>query len=1014
MRLPGMPILAALGLLLASGAAPAPAQGPGHVRARVFGFQEGLTNLSVLAVAQGNDGMIYAGTEAGLFRYNGHRFEPLDLPTDYRFITSLLPDPEEGLWIGTRHGLGLLDPAGSFQAGGNLPAEHVRTLSFDAQGALWVHSFGATHRREHATRAFRAVDPPKGAGRITAVVAVPERAGARLVDPAAIWNPAPGGGWTRESLPPGARNALAAGADGAGWTWIRSSAGMFRRGPGAAGWERVRGVFDQPAPDNLRITRDREGWLWVNTPAGIARCRGREVRLVRPDAGGNRPRTAMVDQEGTPWLGATGVVQVLGRGLWTVYGVEDGLPDRVAWNAARDARGRLWAATSGGLAVADGGRWRTVRLGHFSRVRRHPDGSMLAVGSPGGVLYRVDPDTLAVEALRVPTLAPSPVSRGLGIGADGTVWVSDYQQGLAEGRRAGGTWTWGPVRVDGKRVDDIFEVVQDGRGEVFLCTRAGVYYRDGGAWRSLGTPPALTPLGAVRDPAGDIWVAYLEDPVLTRHHRSGNGWTCAGTVRPFLNRPGLVVYALDADARGRLWVGTSQGLARLGPGGTSLEAWFAPGEGIPSADATSQGLLVEPDGSLWYGTSEGLGAFDTRAETPLPPPKPPILLEWRAGGALLPTFFPPVIRAGRPLDARFGTSSFCAPTSLTLEARLPGVDSDWVPVEGLHVRYSAIPPGQRELEVRLVRNGVPAGRSLVLPFRVLPHWWETWWARAGGALAATAAVWALLRARHRTLRSRNEALASEVALRTRELREANAELERASRAKDMFLASMSHELRTPLNAILLYSELLQDGALERNDAESSSDLRKIQAAGRHLLAMINNVLDMAKIEAGMMQCSLEETDLPTLLAEVRDTLLPLADARGNRLDITCQPGLPGLVTDITKLRQILLNLGGNACKFTERGVIRLEARDDGDGLAIAVADTGPGLDPDQFGRIFEAFEQGALDTYRRHGGTGLGLTISQRLVQLLGGTLEAWSAPGEGARFTVRLPRTPAAAMGDK
>jgi len=1006
MSLPGRQSLASaalrLGLALAA-AAPLPAQGPGRQQSRAFGFPEGLTNLAVLALAQGNDGMIYAGTESGLFRYNGNRFEHLELPSDRAFITSLLADPEEGLWIGTRRGLGLLEPAGSFLAVAALPERRIRSVAFDAEGTLWVLSEEGVYQRDRATRTFRALEAPPGVTRILAALAVPERPGVRLLDPRGLWTRDPDGTWRLDRLPPGSGDPLAAGLDGEGFAWVRTGSAMLRKGPGKAAWERMGGILAGPAPGNVQISRDREGWLWINGTSCLARCRGAEIQPLRAGPRGYVPSAVMVDQEGSPWLATLGVAQVLGRGLWTTWGVEEGLPGPVAWTTARDRQGRLWCATDGGLAVAGPDGWRTVRRGPFSRVRAHPDGSMVAVGSPGGVLYRVDPATLAVEEVKVPCMAPSRVSRGLGVGPDGTVWVSDYQQGLAEGRRQGGAWTWSPVTLDGKRVEDVFEVMQDSRGSVFLATRGGVWIREGGAWRSLGRTLPLTPVAAVKGPGDEVWVAYLDEPVLTRHRRGGGGWTCEAEARPFHNRPGLALFSLDVDPAGRLWTGTSQGLARLGPGAAGLDAWFAPGEGIPGADAATQGLAIEKDGTLWYGTSEGLGRFETGREKPLPAPRAPILLEWRAGGTTLPTFYPPEIPSGSALDARFATSSFCSPASLVLEARLPGVDSDWVPVDGLHVRYSAIPPGRRQLEVRLVHGGVPSGKVLVLPFRVVPRWWETWWARTGSFLAAAAALMAAVRARHRNLHARNQALATEVALRTRELRQANVELERASRAKSMFLASMSHELRTPLNAILLYSELLQEGALAREDAESSDDLRKIQAAGRHLLSMINNVLDLAKIEAGMMDCGREETCVPVLLSEVRDTLLPLAEAKGNRITAECHPGLDRVFTDMTKLRQVLINLGGNACKFTQGGAITLSARKEGAILVLQVADTGVGMDPADLGRIFEAFEQATPGTHRQTG-TGLGLTISLRLVRLLGGDIEAWSEPGRGARFTVRIP----------
>ena len=241
--------------------------------------------------------------------------------------------------------------------------------------------------------------------------------------------------------------------------------------------------------------------------------------------------------------------------------------------------------------------------------------------------------------------------------------------------------------------------------------------------------------------------------------------------------------------------------------------------------------------------------------------------------------------------------------------------------------------------------------------------------------------------------------------RTAELRETNLELEQASRAKSMFLASMSHELRTPLNAILLYSQLLLDNAAARGDAEGCLDLERIRSAGQHLLAMINGVLDLAKIEAGMMETTtLEEVPIAILLAEVEDTLRPLAAARGNRLEIRVEPGVGGFRTDLTKLRQVLINLGGNACKFTEGGWVALSAAAEGSGLRLEVRDNGTGIDQETMASLFEPFFSTKLEV----GGSGLGLYISQYIVKEHGGTLKLTSEPGRGTLATVVLPVEPA------
>src|SRR5215472_8173953 len=245
----------------------------------------------------------------------------------------------------------------------------------------------------------------------------------------------------------------------------------------------------------------------------------------------------------------------------------------------------------------------------------------------------------------------------------------------------------------------------------------------------------------------------------------------------------------------------------------------------------------------------------------------------------------------------------------------------------------------------------------------------------------------------------------------RTIEEKSRELELAGRHKSQFLANMSHELRTPMNAIIGVGELLLEDARDLGREDEIEPLTRILRAARHLLALINDILDLSKIEAGKMELHIEPCAVAALVQDVAGTVRPMAEANGNRLEVECADDVGTIRVDPTRVRQALLNLASNAVKFTEQGLVTIRASRSttaaGEVATLRVSDTGIGMTPEQLARLFQDFTQADASTTRKYGGTGLGLAISRRFCRMMGGDITVESVPGHGSTFTIHLPVVP-------
>jgi signal transduction histidine kinase len=242
-----------------------------------------------------------------------------------------------------------------------------------------------------------------------------------------------------------------------------------------------------------------------------------------------------------------------------------------------------------------------------------------------------------------------------------------------------------------------------------------------------------------------------------------------------------------------------------------------------------------------------------------------------------------------------------------------------------------------------------------------------------------------------------------------EIQDTSRQLAEANQHKSQFLGNMSHELRTPLNAIIGLTDMMVGNPARFGTEKVLEPLRRVLGAGRHLLTLINDILDLSKIEAWRMELNLASFSLAPVIDEVVKTIEPLVAKNGNQVAVHCDGEIGTMRADQMRLRQALLNLMSNANKFTERGTITIDARhrqENGDDwITLAVTDTGIGMTPEQMGKLFQEFSQASSSTASKYGGTGLGLVISRRFCQMMGGDITVASEPGRGSTFTIRLPR---------
>jgi len=1017
---------------------------------QTLGVAAGMPSSRIYKTVQDRDGYLWFGTQDGLARYDGvgfrvYRHDPKDPDSlGGNAVTALFVDRDNRIWCGGEEsGLNLLDAGRNrfthYRHDANEPsslgADDVWTITQDETGAIWTGSYaggldqlkpGATgfvHFRHDSTNPqsissdnvlgllpqpgaglwvgsdvgvdlietggkIRHVDFTvlAGNGRINAItlldagdggVLAGTRRGLLRIDPALRSSVVAADGLTDKLV-----YGVTTGASGE--LWVATRHGLNRlapRGDIARYVENpaVPGAF--PGDSVFDAMRDREGNLWFATLEGGAAklpSAWRNFSLYRNDPGNARSLSAnrtlglAAGADGSVWAvnwdgridrldPLTGAVERLAESRLSV-------PDKSLWSVLPDRFGQLWVGHEHGLRVYE------LQSGKFFDV--------------------------PVDAAKPDALAPGLIYH-LAEDSAGAVWVSTYGSSGALHRIDPASHRVERFDADnaGLRNAEVDQIGFDSGGSLLVASGAGLDRFDAASRRFsaiAGAPgQRVYAFGFARD--GTLWLHILG--ALEHYRVAADALALIERVDAAAGWPALTVGGLQVDDAGAVWVSSARGLWRYDPAQRAIRV-FDSRDGLASSEFNRLPLIKTADGAIFGGTLAGIVGFvPSRIVENVRPPAP--------------VFDSLIVRRGgrdQPLDAALQKNallwddrdlrisaralSFANPAANRYQWRLEGIDPDWIDTGNRGEReFSQLPPGDYRLQVRAAgAAAIWSDPGAPLELSVAPPPWATPLAYAGYSAAFALAVLLAFRAYRQRIKRRYA-----LALAEQQRRFA----EQASAAKTQFLATMGHEIRTPMTGVLGMAELLLRTPLQ---PVQQGYARTILDSGRMMLRLVNDSLDLARIEAGKLELEDVPFDLHALIGETAAVAGPLARNKGLDWRTSVTADAPRHVRgDPVRVKQILLNLVNNAIKFTERGSVALDlARGPGGAARLRVSDSGPGIAESTRARLFQRFVQ--ADGAQRQGGSGLGLAICRELVACMGGEISLDSEPGRGSTFCVTLP----------